>query len=165
MHWGAGWPPRERPASAASGLEAPSPLIEDLLIRLEKEGKTEVERVLEGGKRGEARVERVRERRKREGRHLNKTRSEECLHDKGACHLPDWCHGAALKPCSPPPLHPRGGVQACLCIQGVISGRDSGPRLQVSGIKGLCTYSQRQAKVYGGGFIISTHCFKHSSKL
>lgn len=36
---------------------------------------------------------------------------------------PDWCHSAALKPCSPP----RGGVmcgaQTCLCIQGVILGR------------------------------------------
>lgn len=87
---------------------------------------------------------RVRERRKREGRHLNKTRSDWCLHDKGARHLP-WlvsqCGTKAMQP-------PRGGVmcgaQACLCIQGVILGRDRGGPLSSFGVRSLCAYSQKE---------------------
>lgn len=46
---------------------------------------------------------RVRERRKSEGRHLNKTRSDWCLHDKGARHLPWLVSQCGTKAMRAPP--------------------------------------------------------------
>lgn len=151
MRWDTGWPPGERPASAATGLEAPSSLSMDLL-GLEKERETE--RGLKSGVEGkgggqigakQARGwERLRERRKREGRHLNKTRSKWCLHDKGARHLPWLVSQRCTKAMQAPRCGVMCGAQACLCIQGVILGRNSRGPLSSFGLGNLCAYPWKE---------------------
>lgn len=165
MRWDTGWPPGERPASAATGLEAPSSLSMDLL-GLEKERETE--RGLKSGVEGkgggggeigakQARGwERLRERRKREGRHLNKTRSKWCLHDKGARHLPWLVSQRCTKAMQAPRCGVMCGAQACLCIQGVILGRNSRGPLSSFGMGNLCAYPWKEKKFPDHLFFLKT---------
>lgn len=164
MRWDTGWPPGERPASAATGLEAPSSLSMDLL-GLEKERETErglksgVEGKGGGGQIGAKQArgwERLRERRKREGRHLNKTRSKWCLHDKGARHLPWLVSQRCTKAMQAPRCGVMCGAQACLCIQGVILGRNSRGPLSSFGLGNLCAYPWKEKKFPDHLFFLKT---------
>lgn len=90
--------------------------------------------------------ERLRERRKREGIHLNKTRSKWCLHDKGARHLPWLVSQRCTKAMQAPRCGVMCGAQACLCIQGVILGRNSRGPLSSFGLGNLCAYPWKEKK-------------------
>lgn len=100
--------------------------------------------------------ERLRERRKREGRHLNKTRSKWCLHDKGARHLPWLVSQRCTKAMQAPRCGVMCGAQACLCIQGVILGRNSRGPLSSFGMGNLCAYPWKEKKFPDHLFFLKT---------